>query len=138
ETLRKWKGLEELEENPPEFDLVIVDEAHSMRNSDTKSYRLGTQLSEWTIGSNMVFLTATPINLRETDLLHLLGLLEPSDFDTIEDLEARLAPNAVLNAVGKLVTDQTARPDDFTRLLAGLRGLVFERAIKLRPEFTEL
>lgn len=138
ETLRTWKGLEELEENPPEFDLVIVDEAHSMRNSDTKSYRLGAQLSEWTTGSNMVFLTATPINLRETDLLHLLGLLEPSDFDTIEDLEARLEPNAVLNAVGKRLTDQNATSQDFTRILAGLGGLVFERAITLRPEFGEL
>jgi superfamily II DNA or RNA helicase len=138
ETLRTWKGLEELEENPPEFDLVIVDEAHAMRNSDTKSYRLGTQLSEWTTGSNMVFLTATPINLRETDLLHLLGLLEPSDFDTIEDLEARLEPNAVLNAVGKRLTDQNARPEDFTRMLGELGGLVFERAITLRPEFGDL
>lgn len=138
ETLRTWKGLEELEENPPEFDLVIVDEAHSMRNSDTKSYQLGTQLSEWTIGSNMVFLTATPINLRETDLLHLLGLLEPSDFDTIDDLEARLEPNAVLNAIGKKLTDQDAKPGDFTRILSDLSGLVFERAITLRPEFTEL
>lgn len=138
ETLRTWKGLEELEENPPEFDLVIVDEAHSMRNSDTKSYRLGTQLSEWTIGSNMVFLTATPINLRETDLLHLLGLLEPSDFDTLEDLEARLEPNAVLNAVGKRLNDPNARPGDFAEILEGLSGLVFERAITLRPEFGDL
>lgn len=138
ETLRRWKGLEELEDNPPEFDLVIVDEAHSMRNSDTRSYELGTQLSEWTIGSNMVFLTATPINLRETDLLHLLGLLEPSDYDTIEDLEARLAPNAVLNAVGKLISNQSARPHDFARILDGLQGLVFERAITVRPEFGEL
>jgi superfamily II DNA or RNA helicase len=138
ETLRTWKALEELQDNPPEFDLVIVDEAHAMRNSDTKSYRLGTQLSEWTIGSNMVFLTATPINLRETDLLHLLGLLEPSDFDTIEDLEARLEPNAVLNAVGKRLTDRNARPQDFTAILEGLRGLVFERAITLRPEYGDL
>lgn len=138
ETLRTWKALEELEDNPPEFDLVIVDEAHAMRNSDTKSYQLGTQLSEWTVGSNMVFLTATPINLRETDLLHLLGLLEPSDFDSIDDLEARLEPNAVLNAVGKRLNDQSATPADFSRILGDLGGMVFERAITLRPEFGEL
>lgn len=138
EALRIWDALEELQDNPPEFDLVIVDEAHQMRNSDTASYRLGTQLSEWTIGSNMVFLTATPINLRETDLLHLLGLLEPADFDTIDDLEARLQPNAVLNNVGKMLTRQDVYGDDFNRELGGLKGLVFEKAITLRPEFSEL
>lgn len=138
EALRTWDALEELQENPPEFDLVIVDEAHSMRNSETKSYQLGTQLSEWTIGSNMIFLTATPINLRETDLLHLLGLLEPADFDTLEDLEARLEPNAVLNEVGRMLTRQDARSQDFDETLGRLRGLVFEKAITLRPEFGEL
>lgn len=138
ETLRTWDALEELQENPPEFDLVIVDEAHSMRNSETKSYQLGTQLSEWTIGSNMVFLTATPINLRETDLLHLLGLLEPADFDTIDDLESRLEPNAVLNEIGRMLTRQDVRSPDFDRVLRGLSGLVFEKAITLRPEFGEL
>lgn len=138
ETLRTWDALEELQENPPEFDLVIVDEAHSMRNSETKSYQLGTQLSEWTIGSNMVFLTATPINLRETDLLHLLGLLEPADFDTIDDLEARLEPNAVLNDVGKMLTKQDVSGSAFDSALDRLRGLVFEKAITLRPEYGEL
>ena len=138
EALRTWDALEELQENPPEFDLVVVDEAHSMRNSDTKSYELGTQLSEWTIGSNMVFLTATPINLRETDLLHLLGLLEPADFDTIEDLEARLEPNEILNEVGKMLSRQDLRSGDFAKTLERLRGLVFEKAITLRPEFADL
>lgn len=138
ETMRTWEALDDLSENPPEFDLVVVDEAHAMRNSDTKSYQLGTQLSEWTIGSNMVFLTATPINLRETDLLHLLGLLEPADFETTEDLEARLEPNAVLNSIGKMLTRSDATAGDFMKALAGLRGLVFEKAITLRPEFADL
>jgi superfamily II DNA or RNA helicase len=138
EALRVWEGLEAMEENPPEFDLVIVDEAHSMRNSDTKSYQLGTQLSEWTIGSNMVFLTATPINLRQTDLLHLLGLLEPADFDSIEDLEARLEPNAVLNAISKMLPRRDLEAPDFDRELLKLKGLVYERATTLRPEYAEL
>jgi len=138
ETLRSWEALDELQDNPPEFDLVIVDEAHSMRNSETKSYQLGTQLSEWTIGSNMVFLTATPINLRETDLLHLLGLLEPADFDSLEDLEARLEPNAVLNEVGRMLARRDVTNRDFEDVLRRLAGLVFEKAITLRPEYREL
>ncbi|RWR22907.1 hypothetical protein D8Y24_07380 [Agrococcus lahaulensis] len=138
ETMRSWEALEELADHPPQFDLVIVDEAHSMRNTDTKSYELGLQLSEWTLGSSMVFLTATPINLRETDLLHLLGLLEPGDYETIEDLEARLEPNAVLNAVGRMLSRADATATDFDDALRELNGLAFERAITLRPEFAEL
>lgn len=138
ETLRTWPGLDDLSENPPEFDLVIVDEAHAMRNSDTKSYKLGTQLYEWTIGSNMIFLTATPVNLRETDLLNLLGLLEPADFEKLEDLEARLEPTAVLNEVGKRLTAGDSSPQEFDEILSSLRGMVFEKAITLRGEFGEL
>ena len=138
ETLRTWDGLEELEENPPEFDLVIVDEAHSMRNSGTKSYLLGTQLSEWTAGANLVFLTATPINLRETDLLHLLGLLEPADFGAIEDLEVRLEPTAVLNQVAKALTVKSATPAGFRQMLQKLEGLVLEKSVTSKPEFTDL
>ena len=61
ERLRSWDGVAEMKDVPPEFDVVIVDEAHSMRNQDTKSYALGTQIAEW--ADNLVFLTATPINL---------------------------------------------------------------------------
>ncbi|WP_026373115.1 DEAD/DEAH box helicase [Agrococcus lahaulensis] len=138
EALRSWSALPELVENPPEFDLVIVDEAHAMRNSTTKSYELGTYLSEWTQGSNMVFLTATPINLRETDLLNLLGLLEPSDFQTLEDLEARLEPNAVLNQVARVLPQKDVTPRDFSELLSQFTGLVYEKTITMRPEFQEL
>lgn len=138
EGLRIWGGLEELQDNPPAFDLVVVDEAHQMRNSDTKSYQLGTQLSDWTSASNLVFLTATPINLRQTDLLNLLGLLEPGDFDNVADLEARLEPNAVLNEVGKGLVDKTATPEVFDRTLARLQGLTFEKSITMRPEYQQL
>ena len=138
ETLRTWGGLDQLNERPPEFDLVIVDEAHSMRNKSTKSYHLGSRLSDWTGSSNMVFLTATPINLRETDLFHLLGLLEPADYDTIDALEMRLAPNEVLNEVGKMLTRKDVTADAFDDVLRKLDGLVFEKAITTRAEYQEL
>lgn len=138
ETLRTWKELEALADDPPDFDLIIVDEAHAMRNTSSKSYQLGLQLSEWSEGANMVFLSATPINLRETDLLHLLGLLEPADYVTADDLEARLAPNAVINRVGRLLTDPTAAASTFNNVMAGLDGLALETVIKSRPEFAEL
>ena len=91
ETLRTWGGFEELDEAPPEFDLLIVDEAHQMRNADTKSFELGVRLASWS--DSAVFLSATPINLGQTDLLNLLELLAPGEFESLEDLQLRLEPN---------------------------------------------
>lgn len=140
ETIRTWKGLDELDDevSPPEFDLVIVDEAHQMRNTSTKNYQLGERLSSWSVDGNVVFLTATPINVRQEDLLHLLGLLEPADFQAIEDLELRIQPNAVLNRVGAMLTDRTSSFNDYRAVLARLDQEVLGSSITHRAEFAEL
>jgi superfamily II DNA or RNA helicase len=140
ETLRTWKGLEELDDelSPPEFDLVIVDEAHQMRNTGTKSYYLGERLSSWSYNGSVVFLSATPINLHQEDLLHLLGLLEPADFESIVDLDIRVQPNAVLNRVGAMLTDRKSVKDDYLQVLDGLRRELLGESILARAEFEEL
>jgi len=140
ETLRTWKGLEEFDDelSPPEFDLVIVDEAHQMRNTGTKSHHLGERLSSWSIEGNVVFLTATPINIRQEDLLHLLGLLEPADYQAIEDLELRIQPNAILNRVGAMLTDRTSTFEDYRQVLSRLDREVLGTSITARAEFAEL
>lgn len=133
ETLRGWDGLEYLEDHPPQFDLVIVDEAHSMRNKETRTYQLGSHLSEW--ADNLVFLTATPINLRQGDLSNLLELLVPEDFGSVDDLQLRLEPNRIINDV----TATLNRPNaDGAKLAARLREI--ERtahgpALMHRPDF---
>jgi Superfamily II DNA/RNA helicases, SNF2 family len=136
ERLRTWDGLDEIREFPPEFDLVIVDEAHAMRNQDTKSYALGALLAEW--ADNVVFLTATPINLREEDLLNLLELLAPEDFGDIHDLEFRLAPNRVINAVASRLAVKGVKGRILVAQLEELRKFPLGRAIVRRPEFVLL
>ncbi|MDR3360993.1 MAG: DEAD/DEAH box helicase, partial [Bifidobacteriaceae bacterium] len=137
ETLRSWKGLDDLQETPPLFDLVIVDEAHNMRNQNTKNYRLGLQLTEW--ASSLVFLTATPINLRREDLLSLLRLLAPEDFDLAEDLERRLEPNAVLNSVARaLAGTDVSGPKLKQQLTEGLNAAFLGNELTQRPDFAEL
>ncbi|MCY4495166.1 MAG: DEAD/DEAH box helicase, partial [Acidimicrobiaceae bacterium] len=73
ERLRVWSGLEDLAELAPRFDLVIVDEAHAFRNSETRSHALGALLSDW--ADALIFLSATPLNLGNEDLFSLLQLL---------------------------------------------------------------
>ncbi len=71
---RRRKGLLNLDP-PPRFDLVIVDEAHHIRNVITfahKAVRFFCDNSEAAL-----FLTATPIQLGSEDLFVLLNVLRP-------------------------------------------------------------
>jgi len=136
ERLRSWDGLEYLQKVPPEFDLVIVDEAHAMRNQDTKSYMLGTELADW--AANLVFLTATPINLGEQDLLTLLELLVPEDFDGMLDLQLRLEPNRIINAVTARLVEKGVRGRELLAQLEELKTTSLGGALMRRPDFALL
>ncbi|GAA4847118.1 hypothetical protein GCM10023221_27290 [Luteimicrobium xylanilyticum] len=136
ERLRTWAGLAELRDVPPAFDLVIVDEAHAMRNADTRSYALGTELAEW--ADNLVFLTATPINLRQADLLNLLELLAPEDYGEIEDLMSRLEPNRVINAVASRLITKDVCGRELLAELEQLKDSPHGLIIRNRPDFARL
>jgi superfamily II DNA or RNA helicase len=62
----------------PLFDLVVVDEAHHLRNPETQRNRLGQMLQP--LAQHMLLLSATPIHLRSRDLYSLLKLLDPNTF----------------------------------------------------------
>lgn len=63
----------------PLFDLVIFDEAHHLRNSETAQHRTARQIVE--LADYKLMLSATPINLRSEDLRSILRLVEPDLFD---------------------------------------------------------
>jgi superfamily II DNA or RNA helicase len=90
------KGLVDLEETGFTFDLVIVDEAHHLRNSATLLHQ-GVKFFCDRAGA-VLFLTATPIQLEERDLYTLLNLLRPDL--VIDDASFRMMsePNPHLNA----------------------------------------
>jgi SNF2 family DNA or RNA helicase len=136
ERLRTWDGLDEVSDLPPTFDLIIVDEAHSMRNHDTKSYALGTRLAEW--ADSLVFLTATPINLRQEDLLNLLELLAPEDYGDIGDLQLRLEPNRVINAVTARLVERGANGRQLLAKLDELQTTTLGEPLMRRPDFALL
>jgi superfamily II DNA or RNA helicase len=70
--------LKETELDDPLLDLVIIDEAHYLRNQTTKTHLFGALLRPVTLG--MVMLSATPIQLKSTDLFNLLHLLDEDAF----------------------------------------------------------
>lgn len=73
------------------FDLVIVDEAHNVRNSSTCNYKTVEAL----IGNsnNTVFLSATPIQTSSDNLFNLLRLLAPEEFSNIGEFNNILKEN---------------------------------------------
>ncbi|MFA6293345.1 MAG: helicase-related protein [Victivallales bacterium] len=91
---KRRRGLLDLDP-PPRFDLVIVDEAHHIRNQDTcahKAVRFFCDNAE-----AVVFLTATPIQLGDHDLFVLLNLLRPDLILDKESFEHMAEPNPFIN-----------------------------------------
>ena len=64
--------------NIPQFDLIVIDEAHHLKNPETKRHRVVRRLSK--NAKALVMLTATPIQLRTADLYNLLSILLPDFF----------------------------------------------------------
>jgi superfamily II DNA or RNA helicase len=136
ERLRTWSGLERAAEIGPRFDLVIVDEAHALRNRGTRSFELAQHLTLW--ADAMVFLSATPLNLGNDDLYNLLEVLAPGEFVNRDDLEDRLQPNRVLNRVSASLFDRHITNTERRALLDDLARMSFGVPLTKRNEYREL
>ena len=98
ESLRRHEeALQALTDVHARFDLVIVDEAHALRNRGGKSHQLGQLLSDW--ADVLVFLSATPLNLGQGDLFNLVNMLHEEEFSDLAVFEAQLEPNQALNTI---------------------------------------
>lgn len=88
---------------PPEvrFDLVIVDEAHHLRNPGTKSYELARFLCA--ASEAVLFLTATPVHIGATNLHALLALLRPDLFPDEATFVEAIEPNQHLFAAMRAI-----------------------------------
>ena len=91
---RRQKGLLGLDP-PIQFDLVIVDEAHHLRNPNTYTYRATRYFCEH--AEAVIFLSATPIQLGNDDLFVLLNLLRPDLIIDRPTFEHMTEPNPFIN-----------------------------------------
>ncbi len=81
--------------NPPiKFDLVIVDEAHHVRNTDTWRHRVVKHFLA--NAEAAVLISATPIQTSSNDLFNLLQLLRPDVLFGPADFERMREPNAFI------------------------------------------
>jgi hypothetical protein len=95
---------------PSDARLVIVDEAHRLRDPATRRGRL---FARWALGRRLLFLTGTPVVNRAGDLLMLLryGLARDAlRLDGVPDLEALADADTPPAALRRLVIRAVATP----------------------------
>jgi ERCC4-related helicase len=101
---RRTQGLTKLDP-APSFDLVIVDEAHHIRNEKTANYRAVKFFCD--NAEAVLFLTATPIQIGNKDLFVLLNTLRPDLIIDEENFHHMLAPNPYINAASRAARSNT-------------------------------
>lgn len=136
ERMRKWDDLERVSDMKLSFDLAIVDEAHAFRNQGTRSNALGALVSEW--ARALVFLSATPLNLGNSDLYNLLELLAPGEFGSMDVLEEQLEPNAQLGRIGASLLNSDVTNGQRLAWLRDVRSTTFGAALAARREYAML
>lgn len=88
--------LQNYEHDDPLVNLLIVDEAHYMRNRETSTATLGHLLRG--VSENIVLLSATPVHLRSRDLFQLLNLVDEDSFNEAHVFDDILEANEPLVA----------------------------------------
>ena len=93
------KGLLALDP-PPKFDLVIVDEAHHLRNSETFLHQGVRYFCDH--AHAVLLLTATPVQLGSNDLFTLLNVLRPDLIIDRASFAQMAEPNQHINEAVRL------------------------------------
>ena len=71
------------------WNLVVIDEAHRVRNSWQKKNKMGKALKEATAHARKVLLTATPLQNSAMELFGLLSFIDPHSFGSEESFRAQ-------------------------------------------------
>ncbi|MBK6717045.1 MAG: DEAD/DEAH box helicase [Burkholderiales bacterium] len=108
--------LEAAGDDEPLLDLVVVDEAHYLRNRGTQTHRFAALLRPVTVG--LALLSATPIQMRSTDLFNLLHLLDEDAFPMEWTYDHSVRANAPIVALrDRLKRDPPVTQDEFKAAL---------------------
>ncbi|WP_404813383.1 DEAD/DEAH box helicase [Halobacillus yeomjeoni] len=110
------------------YDLIIIDEAHKLKNHQTKNYQFVQSLKK----TYCLLLTATPIQNKLSDLFNLISILKPGYLGNLTDFKKKYQTHAKNNGniehihslVGKMMI-RNRRKD--TGLDASKREVVNER-----------
>ncbi|MDE0526738.1 MAG: SNF2-related protein [Thaumarchaeota archaeon] len=91
--------------NSTYWDMVIVDEAHSMKNAATNKHRLVRGLPK----RNLLLLTATPIQNNLEEMYNLIELLRPGCLGTWAQFRSKYVADAAARKMRPLMRDELQR-----------------------------
>ena len=136
-TNTKHKGLLTLDP-PPRFDLVIVDEAHHIKNPATSRNKVVNYFVQ--NSTAVVFLTATPLELGSDDLFVLLNSLRPDLFIDRQTFKKMLEPNQYINKAASVIRhkDLNWQKEAFSLLQDAENTQWGLSAFKDNPEYDDL
>ena len=131
QTLRSATMLTRLEELQVNFDLVMIDESHHMKNPATHSSALGEVLSDH--ADALVMISATPLHLGSEDLFNQLHILSSSEFPDFSFFTDLIEPNQHLNAALRTLQ----RPQEAAQFLRLVEGTTQRQRFLDNPNYGE-
>lgn len=130
-------GLLELDP-PPRFDLVIVDEAHHIRNPETYLHQAVRYFAD--NAEAVIFLSATPVQLGREDLYTLLNVLRPDVIIDPASFTQMAEPNQAINAaIQACRRGEAAWADEVRELLRSVAATTWGREVlSVNPGFQHI
>ncbi len=114
------------------WSMVVIDEAHHMRNTGTESNNLGHLLSE--LSDMMLMLSATPLNLSDNDLFNQMNILNPALFPDKYTFSAMLSPAKSINRCRRLLSqNDVSNYEEIEALITDLQSGPLGGSISRHP-----
>lgn len=96
-SLRDDTIIELLKDTALYIDVLIMDEAHTFRNSETSTFESAALVTS--LAEHILFLSATPMQNKLSDLFNLLSLLDEDSFLDEEHFIKTIRPNSLIHQV---------------------------------------
>ncbi|MCS7026013.1 MAG: SNF2-related protein [Bryobacteraceae bacterium] len=134
ESFRSVPLREEWEAMAPTLDLLIIDEAHHLKNAETSAHKACRSAAE--SAEAVLALTATPIQMGSRDLFNLLSLLDEEEFASYPYFEACMLFNRYIVQAEQKITQTD--PNRFQVVYQTLTALgndrveLFDKGIRAR------
>ena len=125
ESFRNSSVMQEWEAMPPPLDVLVIDEAHHLKNSETKAHKACRAAAE--SADAVLALTATPIQIGSRDLFNLLSILDPEEFASYQYFEACMLFNQnIVQAEQRVTQSDPERFSAVCRILEALGASSFD------------